>query len=67
MSYSPWGCKELDTTERLRTHTWSRIASIYFNISDVHIVYIRAGVLFSIQEDEKGMEYSWTVGDFQIS
>ena len=24
VGYSPWGCKESDTTERLSTHTWSQ-------------------------------------------
>ena len=23
MGYSPWGCKESDTTEQLRTHTYT--------------------------------------------
>ena len=29
MGYSPWGCKEWDTTERL-THTWSSVTSVSY-------------------------------------
>lgn len=60
--------QEVKPTEfKVQTETQQRISSIYFNMSGIHGVNVRARVLPSIQKDKKGMEYSWTVGDFPVS
>ena len=39
MGYSPWGCKELDTTERLSTHASTVIMS--YRMGENHILVLR--------------------------
>lgn len=54
--------KKVEQVEfKVQAETQSRTA-----MSDIHGVYVRAGVLFSNQKDQKNMECSWTVGDFPV-
>ena len=45
VGYSPWGCKESDTTEQLHLHSKYWLASLYIHIFPI-ITYIYAAKLY---------------------
>ena len=66
VGYSPWGCKESDTTERLsaraHTHTHTHTLSLSLSLSLSKIYELRtyrskAGLLFIKKKEKGGLGY----------
>ena len=54
MGYSPWGCKELDTTERLSTHTYKIIC--FFQSKKIKLKNVLIQVYLKNKHYSKGVD-----------
>ena len=54
VGYSPWGCKELDTTERLHFHFLSLVAQLVKNLPVMQETWVRSLGWEDPLEKEKG-------------
>ena len=60
VGYSPWGCKESDTTERLsaHTHTHTHIHTLSLSkIYELRTYGSKAGLLFIKKKEKGGLGY----------